>query len=158
MCRRNYSCTLIEGANFEAAFVIAHEIAHNLGVLHDGKYNECDQNKYIMSSKTGPGKVHWSRCSNRYINDFIQNGKGWCLKNEEPSKKRSFDLASILLPGLIYSLSDQCKLSLGSNYTAYRSSKEPFNNVCRELWCASGSWAKAAHPALEGSACGNGKV
>ena len=27
--------------------------------------------------------------------------------------------------------------------------------VCRELWCLAGSWAKAAHPALEGSSCGH---
>lgn len=26
-------------------------------------------------------------------------------------------------------------------------------NVCRELWCVAGTWAKAAHPALEASAC-----
>lgn len=28
-------------------------------------------------------------------------------------------------------------------------------DVCRELWCLSGSWATPAHPALEGSSCGN---
>lgn len=27
-------------------------------------------------------------------------------------------------------------------------------DVCRELWCLSGSWATPAHPALEGSSCG----
>jgi len=30
-------------------------------------------------------------------------------------------------------------------------------NICRELWCLSGSWATPAHPALEGSSCGEGK-
>ncbi len=30
-------------------------------------------------------------------------------------------------------------------------------NICRELWCLSGSWATPAHPALEGSSCGERK-
>lgn len=65
------SCTLNEGKSFEAAFVIAHEMAHrlvslkqallflialiccSLGILHDGRGNNCDGDKYIMSEKTG---------------------------------------------------------------------------------------------------------
>lgn len=77
------------------------------------------------------------------------------------------------LPGEQYTPDIQCQLALGSQYKAYHSTKEPFNvssheyerlvinshdthqqDICRELWCLSGSWATPAHPALEGSACG----
>ena len=89
MCKPTYSCTLNEGKSFEAAFVIAHEMAHrfvplrlfdqltwagarSLGILHDGKGNNCDPEKYLMSEKTGPGKVNWSPCSNKYLENFLK--------------------------------------------------------------------------------------
>lgn len=73
MCKPSYSCTLNEGKSFEAAFVIAHEMAHSLGILHDGKGNNCDPEKFLMSEKTGPGKVNWSPCSNKYLENFLRS-------------------------------------------------------------------------------------
>lgn len=43
----------------------------SLGILHDGTGNNCDPDKYIMSEKTGPGKINWSPCSNIYLDNFL---------------------------------------------------------------------------------------
>lgn len=53
MCKPSYSCTLNEGKSFEASFVISHEMGHSLGILHDGRGNNCDGDKFLMSEKTG---------------------------------------------------------------------------------------------------------
>ncbi|KAH7638453.1 a disintegrin and metalloproteinase with thrombospondin motifs family protein [Dermatophagoides farinae] len=142
MCRPSYSCTLNEGKNFESAFVIAHEMAHSLGMLHDGYDNNCESDKYIMSEKTGPGKIHWSPCSNLYLENFLNP-----LDDHHDYR----------LPGEQYDLQQQCQLALGDQYQPYISKRSPFNDICKELWCSYGHWASPAHPALEGSRCGDGK-
>ena len=74
MCHPEYSCTINEGHNFESVYVIAHEMGHNLGMNHDGESNSgnhCDSNKYLMSPVLGPGKVTWSSCSNKELQQFL---------------------------------------------------------------------------------------
>lgn len=155
MCKGNYSCTINEASNFESAFVIAHEIGHSLGIMHDGQKNKCDPNSFIMSERTGAGKVHWSKCSNSYLNESIARGQLRCLENEQNNQIDSlYDLAKLRSPGQVYTINEQCKLAFGANYSSFVGPQTPFNAICRELWCKSGTWAKAAHPALEGSPCG----
>lgn len=156
MCKGNYSCTINEASNLESAFVIAHEIGHSLGIMHDGTRNNCDPNGYIMSERTGAGKVHWSRCSINYLNDSISRRQLGCLDVEQSAISDSiYDLSKLRVPGQVYTINDQCKLAFGNNYTSFVTRQQPFNAVCRELWCVAGGWAKAAHPALEGSWCGD---
>lgn len=155
MCKGNYSCTINDASNLESAFVIAHEIGHSLGIMHDGQKNNCDPNGFIMSERTGAGKVNWSTCSNNYLNDSINRRQLSCLDAEKSATVESlYDLTKLKAPGQVYNLNEQCKLAFGNTYASYVASQKPFNTVCRELWCVSGTWAKAAHPALEGSSCG----
>lgn len=154
MCKGKYSCTVGEAIHLESAFVIAHEIGHNLGMMHDGAKNRCDPNRYIMSDRTGAGKTNWSSCSNEYLENAIkQNQLNCLLEDQSPITDQLFDLSKLKLPGQVYSINDQCKLAHGNNYTAYVTRGPPHDDVCRELWCASGSWAVPVHPALEGSYC-----
>ena len=156
MCNSNYSCTINEATNFEAAFVIAHEIGHSLGIMHDGQKNRCDANKYIMSERTGAGKVHWSKCSNNYLSESIQRGQLACLESEQNTQIDTlYDLTKLSRPGQVYTINEQCKWAFGNQYAPFVTQKSPFDAVCRELWCVAGTWAKAAHPALEGSSCGD---
>lgn len=42
---------------------------------HDGEKfegNDCDPDKYLMSPILGPGKVSWSSCSSKELQQFLQ--------------------------------------------------------------------------------------
>lgn len=136
MCRGNYSCTINEASNLESAFVIAHELGHSMGLLHDGQRNNCDPNGFIMSERTGAGKVHWSRCSISYLNDSIRRNQLLCLETEQQSggqnqgKDTLYDLSKLKAPGQVYSINDQCRLAFGSNYTSFVANQTPFNVSC----------------------------
>lgn len=128
MCKGNYSCTINEAPNFEASFVIAHELGHSLGIMHDGQRNRCDPNGFIMSERTGAGKIHWSRCSNSYLNESIQSGQLKCLDTEQNGQIDSlYDLSKLRAPGQVYTINDQCRLAFGSNHTSFVTHEHPFN-------------------------------
>lgn len=134
MCKGNYSCTINEASNFESSFVIAHEIGHSLGIMHDGQKNRCDPNGFIMSERTGAGKVHWSKCSNQYLNDSIQRGHLACLDMETSGQRVDslYDLDKLRQPGQVYSINEQCKMAFGSNFTSFVSQQQqPFNVSCQ---------------------------
>ena len=40
------------------------------GETHEGTY--CDPDKYLMSPILGPGKVSWSSCSSKELQEFLQ--------------------------------------------------------------------------------------
>ena len=51
-------------AGFTAAYIMAHEIGHNLGMFHDSQQNACAKDGYIRSPSRGvKGETTWSSCS-----------------------------------------------------------------------------------------------
>ncbi|XP_068236487.1 A disintegrin and metalloproteinase with thrombospondin motifs adt-2-like [Palaemon carinicauda] len=158
MCHPTYSCTINEGTSFEAVYVITHEMGHNLGMSHDGSFddkNTCDADTYIMSPSTGPGKVTWSKCSNSELQTFLKDNtySADCL-NDLARGPRDLDFTDEKLPGEIYTVTQQCTYALGSTFKPYITSKYPYNNVCRETWCQNTTHAMRIHPGLEGTSCG----
>ena len=71
MCVDLKSCTVNEGLDFGAVFVIAHEMGHSLGMYHDGEANHCQSRCCIMSPSIGAGKTQWSDCSTDELRFFI---------------------------------------------------------------------------------------
>ena len=72
MCLPEASCSVIQGKHFESVYVIAHELGHNLGMLHDGSKNNCDPGNYIMSPTLNGARHKWSSCSKRYLQNFLR--------------------------------------------------------------------------------------
>lgn len=158
MCRPTYSCTMNEGKCFESVFVITHEMGHNLGMHHDGKDNKCNDKTNIMSPTLGPGKIAWSTCSRDYLNKFLKNKDANCLNdNATPSSAYNHEKDGTL-PGERFDIDDQCRKAFGADHAPHKNTKKPFDDICRELWCRKGSSARRAHPALDGTKCGTGKV
>ena len=161
MCHPEYSCTINEGHNYESVFVIAHEMGHNLGMVHDGEIgegNNCSPNKYLMSPVLGPGKVTWSSCSNNELTSFLTGPEtkiqATCL-DDIPTIMDNYDFNSEQqLPGEKVSAMDQCVQSFGTTFKPYlKPGQPPFEDPCRELWCSNITHALRAHPALEGTDC-----
>uniref|UniRef100_A0AAF5Q6C9 Thrombospondin type 1 domain-containing protein n=1 Tax=Wuchereria bancrofti TaxID=6293 RepID=A0AAF5Q6C9_WUCBA len=54
MCKEKNSCTISEGHDFSAIFIVAHEIGYNA--------NGCNEPYHIMSISIGTGQTSWSSC------------------------------------------------------------------------------------------------
>nr|XP_040579861.1 A disintegrin and metalloproteinase with thrombospondin motifs adt-1-like [Lepeophtheirus salmonis] len=174
MCHPAFSCTINEGNNFESVYVIAHEMGHSLGMNHDGELDEgntCNPNKYLMSPILGPGKVTWSSCSNEEIEQFLNErrfvinvgsgrrrktiGQASCL-NDIPPTQEDYNYAKAQrykYPGELYSAHEQCIQAFGKTFKPHLKESNPFEDICRELWCSNRTHALRAHPALEGTNC-----
>ncbi|KAM7000345.1 A disintegrin and metalloproteinase with thrombospondin motifs 2 isoform 2-T2 [Tautogolabrus adspersus] len=159
MCHPVRSCTLNHEDGFSSAFVVAHETGHVLGMEHDGQGNRCGDEVH-MGSIMAPlvqaafHRFHWSRCSmqelGRYLNSYD------CLR-DDPFDHNWPSLPQ--LPGLHYSMNEQCRFDFGVGYTmctAYRTF-----DPCKQLWCSHPDnpfFCKTKKgPPIDGTMCGNGK-
>ncbi|XP_028651068.2 disintegrin and metalloproteinase domain-containing protein 9 [Erpetoichthys calabaricus] len=65
------------------ASVVAHELGHNLGMLHDNTNTSSCYGNFIMTPYATNSKV-FSNCSEDFFQTLIMNGGGQCLKNIPP--------------------------------------------------------------------------
>lgn len=62
--------------------LMAHEIAHTLGVSHDGEDNECSSDpnsNHIMTPIVATTAEIWSKCSRESVLKFVRENNDFCL-------------------------------------------------------------------------------
>ncbi|XP_021405833.2 A disintegrin and metalloproteinase with thrombospondin motifs 5 [Lonchura striata] len=161
ICSPERSCAVIEDDGLHAAFTVAHEIGHLLGLSHDDS-KFCEENfgsmedKRLMSSilTSIDASKPWSKCTSATITEFFDDGHGNCLL-DQPRKQI---MGPEELPGQTYDAIRQCKLAFGAEYTVC-----PGMDVCSRLWCAvvrQGQMVCLTKklPAVEGTPCGKGRI
>ncbi|XP_036384596.1 A disintegrin and metalloproteinase with thrombospondin motifs 3-like [Megalops cyprinoides] len=159
MCHPVRSCTLNHEDGFSSAFVVAHETGHVLGMEHDGQGNRCGD-ETAMGSVMAPlvqaafHRYHWSICSGQELRRHIHTYE--CLL-DDPFNHDWPVLPE--LPGVSYSMNDQCRFDFGVGYKVCTSfhTFEP----CKQLWCSHPDnlyFCKTKKgPPLDGTECAPGK-
>ncbi|CAG5015074.1 unnamed protein product [Parnassius apollo] len=83
ICSTKKSCALLEWHPKNVGYLLAHEIAHSLGINHDGPpYNQCSGQRYIMGSRYDPinHPRAWSPCSRHSLRRYLASKRAWCLR------------------------------------------------------------------------------
>ncbi|TDH07702.1 hypothetical protein EPR50_G00108720 [Perca flavescens] len=169
MCHPVRSCTLNHEDGFSSAFVVAHETGHVLGMEHDGQGNRCGDEVH-MGSIMAPlvqaafHRFHWSRCSMQELGRYLSSYD--CLR-DDPFDHNWPSLPQ--LPGLHYSMNEQCRFDFGVGYTMCTALQKAGQSgtqyrtfdPCKQLWCSHPDnpfFCKTKKgPPIDGTMCGNGK-
>ncbi|XP_066156284.1 A disintegrin and metalloproteinase with thrombospondin motifs 3-like [Euwallacea fornicatus] len=162
VCDPKRSCALNKDEGLTSAFIIAHEMAHMLGLTHDGDIksnNNCSQDASegsVMASMVSAtfSKFSWSSCSKREYNEKVGN---WTCLSNSPRFKEEIQLNATLQTA--FSMDEQCRMEFGDGYLMCRAFDiiEP----CSHLWCGHIDCPMVCKtkkgPPLEGTECGFGK-
>ncbi|XP_072012833.1 A disintegrin and metalloproteinase with thrombospondin motifs 8 [Engystomops pustulosus] len=138
MCEPSKSCSVIEDDGLQAAYTLAHELAHVLSIPHDNS-NNCrkmfgEQDKhhlmaplFLQLNKSIP----WSPCSAMHLTEFFDSGHGNCLLDAPGT---FLNLPSEL-PGTSarYDLDNQCRQVFGEEFSHCSNTRK--EDICSQLWC-----------------------
>ncbi|KAF7689686.1 A disintegrin and metalloproteinase with thrombospondin motifs 5 isoform X1 [Silurus meridionalis] len=161
VCSPERSCAVIEDDGLHAAFTVAHEIGHLLGLSHDDskfceeKFGSTEDKRLMSSILTSiDASKPWSRCTSATITDFFDDGNAECLLDMPHNPL----LGPEELPGQSYDAERQCQLAFGPEYNVC-----PGMDVCARLWCAvirKGQMVCLTKklPAAEGTQCSKGRI
>lgn len=164
VCEPSKSCSVIEDDGLQAAYTLAHELAHVLSIPHDNSNNcrkvfgELDKHHlmaplFLHLNKSMP----WSPCSAMHLTEFFESGHGNCLLDTPGT---SFDLP-LELPGTTarYSLDNQCRQVFGEEYSHCPRQED----ICSQLWCRVQDeplchTSNGSLPWADGTSCGEQRV
>ncbi|XP_014209830.1 A disintegrin and metalloproteinase with thrombospondin motifs 2-like [Copidosoma floridanum] len=159
-CDPSRSCALNRDEGLTSAFILAHEVAHILGLSHDGDKNSGNAcaREAVRGSIMAPmvaanfHNFHWSSCSKK---EFHRKAKHWsCLSNRPRD-----DDSPIAKGHEVFSMDEQCRMEFGEGYGRCRS-LEPAS-LCAHLWCGRANSSQACKtkkgPPLEGTLCAKNK-
>nr|XP_033324543.1 A disintegrin and metalloproteinase with thrombospondin motifs 3-like isoform X1 [Megalopta genalis] len=162
VCNPARSCALNRDEGLTSAFIIAHEMAHILGLSHDGDEstgNTCSE-EGLRGSVMAPmvaatfHQFYWSACSKK---EFHRRVRRWsCLLNK-PTYGSSTPLKASIRE--TFTMDEQCRVEFGEGYELCKS----FDVVepCSHLWCGNRNISETCKtkkgPPLEGTLCGASK-
>ncbi|MPC33561.1 A disintegrin and metalloproteinase with thrombospondin motifs 18 [Portunus trituberculatus] len=118
MCSPKHSCSIVEGTKFTSAFTIAHEIGHNMNLVHDGEKRaaSCSKKGHIMATSLNDGGHTWSSCSKNQLSDFLRN-QGTCLAEESGGAMLTYPIPDEELPGRKFDADQQCHYMFGKGWS-----------------------------------------
>ncbi|KAM8927367.1 A disintegrin and metalloproteinase with thrombospondin motifs 8 [Pelodytes ibericus] len=138
VCDPNKSCSVIEDDGLQAAYTMAHELAHVLSIPHDNSKN-CEKvfgelgKHHLMAPlfQQLNKSIPWSPCSAMHLTEFFDSGHGNCLL-DAPSTP--LDLPEEL-PGSssLYDLDSQCRQVFGKEFSHCPTTRR--EDICAQLWC-----------------------
>uniref|UniRef100_A0A3Q2UM19 ADAM metallopeptidase with thrombospondin type 1 motif 17 n=1 Tax=Fundulus heteroclitus TaxID=8078 RepID=A0A3Q2UM19_FUNHE len=159
-CSAKRKCVLAEDNGLNLAFTIAHELGHNMGMSHDDDHANCTSHSHIMSGEwvkgRNPSNLSWSSCSRSDLQNFLRSGASICLRYTD-LRRRYWIRLPPKLPGMHYSVDEQCQILFGVNATFCTDME---HLMCAGLWClvdGDPSCKTKLDPPLEGTECGTDK-
>ncbi|KAL7669460.1 hypothetical protein ACOME3_010115 [Neoechinorhynchus agilis] len=151
MCSGKWSCTIIQDDGPQLTpIVIAHEIAHLLGVPHIEEMPDCYENdRYLVMSEQLQANSHhfkWSGCVKNKLRNIDKEFS--CLEFEQRNPKRRSALSTTATSMLHkpksnivpcnYSPDMQCKMMFNDVASQFCASKKRQQMICNRLYCSLG--------------------
>nr|XP_040016674.1 A disintegrin and metalloproteinase with thrombospondin motifs 17 isoform X3 [Gasterosteus aculeatus aculeatus] len=160
VCSAKRKCALAEDNGLNLAFTIAHELGHNMGMSHDDDHATCTSHSHIMSGEwikgRNPSDLSWSSCSRTDLENFLRSKASACLQQTDSRSRYQIRLPP-KLPGMHYSVDQQCQILFGTN-ASFCSNMEHL--MCAGLWClveGDAACKTKLDPPLDGTECGPDK-
>ncbi|GJQ74295.1 hypothetical protein Trydic_g19191 [Trypoxylus dichotomus] len=133
MCDPHNQAAICEDNGLRLGYVIAHEIAHTLAILHDTPEDSGCNSTFsgnlttVMDPSVTIRTAGWSPCSYKFLQIFVDSGFGKCMY--DTPTEHSFAPVDIL-PGVIYDGNFQCKELFGPNSALCMTGIECDNLIC----------------------------
>uniref|UniRef100_A0A914VTU3 Peptidase M12B domain-containing protein n=1 Tax=Plectus sambesii TaxID=2011161 RepID=A0A914VTU3_9BILA len=162
ICSPTYSVSVMNGGDFTTGYILAHELGHSFGILHDGDASgtyekSCSGVGFLMSPSTGTQGPGWSTCSKaRYqaTIDKLDSTNTNCLLNVVTPDAVNAN------PGQKYPMESQCIGKMGAcGRAAIPTQDNPTD--CRAIKCRSHMQMLTSSNSvtkLDGTFCGSGKT